>query len=213
MRNMYENLTVVEHPLVKHKLTRIRDKSVDPKEFRETLDEITMLLAYEVTRTFPLEECTVETPLMPYKGAKLPDVEPAVIVILRAALGFLPAMLKLLPNAKTGHIGMSRDHETLRPIHYYCKLPTALEKRETILLDPMLATGYSAVAAVDFLKQAGAKNIRFMCLIAAPEGVEVMRQHHPDVMIYTGALDEKLNEKGYIIPGIGDAGDRIFGTY
>ena len=209
---MGNNLTVVNHPLINHKLTRIRDKSVEPREFRETLDEITMLLAYEVTKSLRVEECVVQTPLMEYKGERLAGIEPAVIVILRAALGFLPAMLKLLPHAKTGHIGMSRDHETLRPIHYYCKLPTQLSEREIILLDPMLATGYSAVAAVDFLKQEGASNIRFMCLIASPEGVEVMREHHPDVMIYTAALDEKLNEKGYILPGIGDAGDRIFGT-
>lgn len=209
---MSSNIVVVNHPLINHKLTRIRDKSVGPKEFRETLEEITTLLAYEVTRDLPVQECIVETPLMPYKGEKLSGEDPALIVILRAALGFLPPMLRLLPTAKTGHIGMSRDHETLRPIQYYCKLPDQLDKREVILLDPMLATGYSAVAGVDFLKKAGATKIRFMCLIAAPEGVQVMKEHHPDVMIYTAALDDKLNEKGYIMPGIGDAGDRIFGT-
>ena len=205
-------LTVLNHPLINHKLTMIRDKEVQPKVFRETLEEITMLMAYEVTRDLPTEKYTVQTPLAPFEGEQLAGLDPAVIVILRAALGFLPAMLKLLPTAKTGHIGLARDHKTLRPVEYYCKLPSELDKREVILMDPMLATGYSAVAAVDFLKKAGATKIRFMCLIAAPEGVAVVQEHHPDVDIYTAALDECLNEKGYIMPGIGDAGDRIFGT-
>ena len=205
-------LTVLNHPLINHKLTMIRDKDVQPKVFRETLEEITMLMAYEVTRDLPTEKHTVQTPLAPFEGEQLAGLDPAVIVILRAALGFLPAMLKLLPTAKTGHIGLARDHRTLRPVEYYCKLPSELDKREVILMDPMLATGYSAVAAVDFLKKAGATKIRFMCLIAAPEGVAVVQEHHPDVDIYTAALDECLNEKGYIMPGIGDAGDRIFGT-
>lgn len=205
-------LTVLNHPLIKHKLTMIRDKDVPPKVFRETLEEITMLMAYEVTKNLPTEQYTVQTPLAPYTGERIAGIDPALVVILRAALGFLPAMLKLLPNAKTGHIGLARDHQTLRPVEYYCKLPGELDKREVILMDPMLATGYSAVAAVDFLKKAGAKKIRFMCLIAAPEGVAVLQERHPDVDIYTAALDECLNEKGYIMPGIGDAGDRIFGT-
>lgn len=205
-------LIILDHPLIKHKLTMIRDKDVSPKVFRETLEEITMLMAYEVTRDLPTEKHLVQTPLAMYEGEQLAGKDPAVIVILRAALGFLPAMLKVLPTARTGHIGLARDHKTLRPVEYYCKLPGELEQREVILMDPMLATGYSAVAAADFLKKAGAKKIRFMCLIAAPEGVAVLQSHHPDVAIYTAALDECLNEKGYIMPGIGDAGDRIFGT-
>jgi len=203
---------VIEHPLVQHKLTIVRDRQTGPKEFRELVEEIAMLLAYEVTRGFPLEEVEIETPVRRAKSKVVSGKKVAVIPILRAGLGMTAGVLRLLPTAKVGHIGVYRDPETLRPVAYYCKLPADLSDREIILVDPMLATGGSAVTGIDFLKERGANIIKFMCLIGAPEGVALVRERHPDVEIFLAAVDECLDEHGYIVPGLGDAGDRLYGT-
>lgn len=206
------NVVVFDHPLIKHKLTFIRDKNTGSKEFRELVTEVSTLMGYEVTRDFPLEEIEIETPLTKMKSQVIAGKKVGLIPILRAGLGMVDGMLNLLPAARVGHIGLYRDPETLKPVEYYCKLPQDIEERELIVLDPMLATGGSAVAAIDFLKNKGATNIRLVCLIAAPEGVKAVTDAHPDVDIYVAALDEKLNDHAYILPGLGDAGDRLFGT-
>ncbi len=203
---------VVDHPLVQHKLTKLRDKSTEPKEFRELLSEISSLMLYEVTRNLPTKEVEVETPLGIAKGKILNNKDLAIVPILRAGLVMAEGMLQILPSAKVGHIGLYRDPETLKPVQYYTKLPEDIDKREVIVVDPMLATGGSAIAAISILKTKGVKNIKFVCIISAPEGMEALKNSHPDVDIYTAAIDEKLNDHGYIIPGLGDAGDRLFGT-
>ena len=203
---------VFDHPLIQHKLTYIRDKSTGTKEFRELVDEVASLMAFEITRDLPLEEVEIETPVSVSKSNVLAGKKLGIIPILRAGLGMVEGMLKLIPAAKVGHVGLYRDPETLQPVEYYVKLPSDVEERDFIVVDPMLATGGSAVEAINSLKKRGAKNIKFMCLIASPEGVEVVKEAHPDVDIYIAALDEKLNEKGYIVPGLGDAGDRLYGT-
>lgn len=205
-------VVVFDHPLIKHKLTIIRDKNTGSKEFRELVTEVSLLMGYEVTRDFPLEEVEIETPLTKMKSEVISGKKVGLVPILRAGLGMVDGMLQLLPAAKVGHIGLYRDPETLKPVEYYCKLPQDIQDRELIVLDPMLATGGSAVAAIRFLKEKGANSIRLVCLIAAPEGVEAVVKNHPDVDIYVAALDEKLNEHAYIVPGLGDAGDRLFGT-
>ncbi len=203
---------VFEHPLIQHKLTIMRQKDTGCKEFRELLDEISMLMVYEVTRDFPTEEVEIETPICATKARTLAGKPIGIIPILRAGLGMVDGILQLVPNAKVGHIGLYRDPETLQPVEYYCKLPEDAEHRQLIVLDPMLATGGSASAAITFIKQRGCHNIRLVNLIAAPEGIAHVQKEHPDVNIYVAALDEKLNDHGYIIPGLGDAGDRLFGT-
>lgn len=205
-------LHVLDHPLIQHKLTYIRDKNTGTKEFRELVDEVAMLMAFEITRHLPLEEQIVETPVGKTKSNVLAGKKIGLIPILRAGLGMVDGMLRLLPAARVGHVGLYRDPETLQPVEYYIKLPSDIEDRELIVLDPMLATGGSANDAIESLKKRGAKNIKLMCLVGAPEGVELIKENHPDVDIYLGALDEKLDEKGYIVPGLGDAGDRLFGT-
>ncbi|HEX7714397.1 MAG TPA: uracil phosphoribosyltransferase [Bacillota bacterium] len=206
------NVFVINHPLIQHKLSIIRDQNTGAKEFRELVEEIAMLMAYEVTRNFPLEEIEVETPIATARCQVVSGKKVAVIPILRAGLGMTGGVLKLIPTAKVGHIGVYRDPETLQPIEYYCKLPPDIEERELILVDPMLATGGSAAAGIQFLKQRGATQIRLMCLIAAPEGIQNVQAKHPDVDIYVAAVDDRLNSHGYIVPGLGDAGDRLFGT-
>lgn len=206
------NVFILEHPLIQHKITYIRDKRTGTKQFRELVDEVSMLMAFEITRHLPLEETKVETPLTEAKAYVLSGKKIGLIPILRAGLGMVDGMLNLLPAAKVGHIGIYRDPETLQPVEYYIKLPTDISERELIVLDPMLATGGSANDAIDSLKKRGAKSIRLMCLVGAKEGVELIKKNHPDVDIYLGALDEKLDENGYIVPGLGDAGDRLFGT-
>jgi uracil phosphoribosyltransferase len=206
------NLCILDHPLIQHKLSLIRDENTSSKEFRSLVEEVAMLMAYEVTRDFPLEEVEVRTPVAPAKAKKIAGRKVALVPILRAGLGMVDGMLKLIPAAKVGHIGLYRDHETLKPVEYYCKMPTDVEERDIILIDPMLATGGSATAAIGFIKARGAKNIKLMCLIAAPEGIKAVQEAHPDVDIFVAAVDEKLNEHAYIVPGLGDAGDRLFGT-
>ncbi len=206
------NVKIVNHPLIQHKLTLIRDKSTGPKEFRELLEEVAMLMAYEITRDLPLADIEVETPLGTCHGHALAGKKIGVVPILRAGLGMLNGVLKLIPAAKVGHIGVYRDPETLHPVEYYCKMPTDLAERDIIIVDPMLATGGSSAAAIEMLKKRGATHIKLMCLVAAPEGVSLVNKEHPDVDIYVAAVDERLNEHGYILPGLGDAGDRIFGT-
>ena len=203
---------VMDHPLIAHKISYIRQENVGTKEFREVIGEIAQLMCYEATRDLKTEEVTIKTPLAEMKGRVLSGKKLAIIPILRAGLGMVDAMLSLIPAAKVGHIGLYRDPETLEPVEYYCKLPEDCEEREVFVVDPMLATGGSSSAAIRMLKEKGVKNIRFLCIIAAPEGLRRMREDHPDIDIYIGALDEKLNDHGYIIPGLGDAGDRIFGT-
>lgn len=205
-------VVVLDHPLIKHKLTFIRDKNTGSKEFRELVKEVSMLMAYEVTRDLSLEEIEVETPLTKTKSQVISGKKLGLIPILRAGLGMVDGMLSLLPAAKVGHIGLYRDPETLKPVEYYCKLPQDIEERDLIVLDPMLATGGSATAAIEFLKKRGSNHIKLVCLIAAPEGIEVVQNAHPDVDIYVANIDEKLNEDAYIVPGLGDAGDRLFGT-
>ena len=209
---MTEHCTVVDHPLVQHKLTLMRDKATSTSEFRRLLQEISLLLAYEVTRELPLKNERIETPVEPMEAPKLEGKKLALISILRAGNGLLDGMLDLIPSARVGFVGLYRDEETLKPVQYYCKLPGEMPDRLVIAVDPMLATGNSSAAAIDLIKEQGATNIRFMCLLAAPEGVARMKEAHPDVPIVTAALDEKLNELGYIVPGLGDAGDRMFGT-
>ncbi|ATP38967.1 uracil phosphoribosyltransferase [Solibacillus sp. R5-41] len=203
---------VFDHPLIQHKLTYIRDKNTGTKEFRELVDEVATLMAFEITRELPLEEIEIETPVTTAKAKVLSGKKMAIVPILRAGIGMVDGVLKLIPAAKVGHIGLYRDPVTLKPIEYYAKLPADVEERDFIIVDPMLATGGSAVEAINSLKKRGAKSIKFMCLIAAPEGVEEIQKYHNDVDIYIAALDEKLNDHGYIIPGLGDAGDRLFGT-
>ncbi|MFC7391863.1 uracil phosphoribosyltransferase [Scopulibacillus cellulosilyticus] len=205
-------VNVLDHPLIQHKLTYIRDYRTGTKAFRELVDEVATLMAFEITRNLPLEEIEVETPVCTAKAYQLAGKKLGIIPILRAGLGMVDGMLNLIPAAKVGHVGLYRDPETLKPVEYYCKLPSDIQERELIVVDPMLATGGSASAALTLLKQKGAVNMKLMCLIAAPEGVEQIKEDHPDVDIYLGALDEKLNDHGYIVPGLGDAGDRLFGT-
>jgi uracil phosphoribosyltransferase (EC 2.4.2.9) len=203
---------VFDHPLIQHKLTYIRDKNTGTKEFRELVEEISTLMAFEVTRDLPLEEIEIETPIAKTKAKVITGKKLGVVPILRAGMGMVDGILKLIPNAKVGHIGLYRDPETLKPVEYYVKLPSDVSERDFIVVDPMLATGGSACEAINAIKKRGAKHIIFMCLIAAPEGVEKLRNTHPDVDIYIAALDERLNDHGYIVPGLGDAGDRLFGT-
>ena len=203
---------VFDHPLIQHKLTYIRDKNTGTKEFRELVDEVATLMAFEITRDLPLEEIEIDTPVTAAKTKVLSGKKIAIVPILRAGIGMVDGVLKLIPAAKVGHIGLYRDPETLQPVEYYAKLPADVEERDFIIVDPMLATGGSAVEAINSLKKRGAKNIKFMCLIAAPEGVKAIQEAHEDVDIYIAALDEKLNDHGYIVPGLGDAGDRLFGT-
>lgn len=203
---------VLDHPLIQHKLTLIRDKSVGTKIFRETVNEISTLMAYEVSRDMPLENVTVETPIAKTVKKQLAGKKVAIIPILRAGLGMVDGILELIPAAKVGHIGMYRDETTLKPHEYFVKLPSDIDQRQLFVVDPMLATGGSAIMAIDALKKRGATNIKFVCLVAAPEGVKALQTKHPDIDIYTASLDEKLNEDGYIVPGLGDAGDRLFGT-
>lgn len=203
---------VLNHPFIKHKVTILRDESTGKKEFRELIEEIAMLLCYEATRNVKLEEKMVQTPLARCEGYQIDENNYAFIPILRAGLGMVDGVTRLMPNAKIGHIGVYRDEETLEPHKYYYKVPKYIEKREIFLLDPMLATGGSSSAAIQMIKDEGVKKINFLCIIAAPEGIKRIQKDHPDVQIYCATVDEKLNEKGYIVPGLGDAGDRIFGT-
>ena len=208
----FPNLTVVQHPLIEHKLAVLRDRNTSKKIFRELVEEITMLLAYEVTRDLPLEPVTIDTPLERTTARMVSGKKLVLVPILRAGLGMAEAMLKLMPSARVGHIGVYRDHETLRPVEYYFKIPSEPEARDFVVLDPMLATGGSAAAAVQLLKERGAARVRMVCLVAAPEGVRVLLERHPDVQVYAAALDRQLDAHGYILPGLGDAGDRLFGT-
>ena len=203
---------VFDHPLIQHKLSILRDKNTSVKEFRELVSEIAMLMCYEATRDLPLEEIEVETPVAPAKCRRIAGKKLAVVPILRAGLGMVDGMVSMMPNVKVGHIGLFRDPETKEPVKYYFKMPADIAERDVIVVDPMLATGGSASAAIDFLKEAGARHIKLMDIIAAPEGVEAMQKAHPDVDIYVAALDDHLNDHGYIVPGLGDAGDRLFGT-
>lgn len=203
---------VIDHPLIQHKLSLIRDIKTGPKEFRELLEEIAMLMAYEITRNLPLTEMDIETPVAKCRCKVLAGKKLAVVPILRAGLGMVSGVVRLIPAAKVGHIGVYRDPETLQPVEYYCKLPSDVADREIVIIDPMLATGGSAIAAMDMVKRKGGKHIKLMCLVAAPEGIRLINERHPDVEIYTAAVDERLNDHGYIVPGLGDAGDRIFGT-
>lgn len=202
---------VMNHPLIQHKVTLMRKKETGSKGFRQLLEEITMLMGYEITRDLPLEDVEIETPMQKMTGKQISGKKLVIVPILRAGLGMVQGMLNLIPTAKVGHIGLYRDPETKKPVEYYCKMPD-IDGRDFIIVDPMLATGGSAAAAITLLKQRGIKNIKFMCLVAAPEGVQCLNREHPDVKIYTAALDDKLNENCYILPGLGDAGDRIFGT-
>ena len=205
-------VVVMDHPLIQHKVGLIRRTETGTKDFRQTISEIAMLICYEATRELKLSDVEIETPICKATVKELKGKKMAIVPILRAGLGMVDGVLELIPAAKIGHIGLYRDPETLDPVEYYCKLPADCDEREVFVVDPMLATGGSAVAAIQMLKDKGCKNIHFMCIIAAPEGVKKMEEAHPDVDIYIGALDEKLNDHGYIVPGLGDAGDRIFGT-
>ena len=205
-------IMVFDHPLIQHKVSMMRDKNTTSKEFRDLAREVAMLMAFEVTRDMPTEDVEIETPICPTTVKMLAGKDVAIIPILRAGLGFVDGMLEIIPNAKIGHVGLYRDPVTHEPVEYYCKLPEDIDKRRVIIVDPMLATGGSAVAACDFVKSKGAKDISLMFLIAAPEGIDALTKAHPDVDIYIAAKDEKLNENAYIVPGLGDAGDRIFGT-
>jgi uracil phosphoribosyltransferase len=209
---MDENVFIFDHPLIQHKISLLRDKRTTTKEFRELVSEVAMLMAYEVTRDLPLKEVEIETPIAIARTKVLAGKKIALVPILRAGLGMVDGMLSLLPMAKVGHIGLYRDPKTLEPVEYYCKLPEDAAEREVVILDPMLATGGSASAAVSFLKKRGITNIKFMCLIAAPEGIKRLHTDHPDVPIFCAALDQRLNDHAYIVPGLGDAGDRLFGT-
>ncbi len=205
-------VTVIDHPLVQHKLSYLRDTKTGSKEFRELVSELAMLLTYEATRDLPLEETTVHTPVADAKCYVLAGKKLGIVPILRAGLGMVEGMMSLVPAAKVGHIGMYRDPDTLQPVDYYCKLPADASERDMLIVDPMLATGGSAVEGINVVKRAGCKNIKLVCLIAAPEGIEVVQKAHPDVDIFVASVDQCLNDHGYIVPGLGDAGDRLFGT-
>lgn len=205
-------VTVIDHPLVQHKLSYLRDTETGSKEFRELVSELAMLLTYEATRDLPLEETTVHTPVADAKCYVLAGKKLGIVPILRAGLGMVEGMMSLVPAAKVGHIGMYRDPDTLQPVDYYCKLPADASERDMLIVDPMLATGGSAVEGINVVKRAGCKNIKLVCLIAAPEGIQVVQKAHPDVDIFVASVDQCLNDHGYIVPGLGDAGDRLFGT-
>ena len=205
------HVQVTDHPLIQHKVTLMRMKETGSKDFRDLLVEITMLMGYEITRDLPLEDVEIETPITKMTGKQLSGKQLGIVPVLRAGLGMVQGLLNLIPTAKVGHIGLYRDPKTLKPVEYYCKLPD-VQDRDFIIVDPMLATGGSAAAAITMLKNRGIKNIKLMCLVAAPQGVQEINKQHPDVRIFVAALDDKLNENGYIVPGLGDAGDRIFGT-
>ncbi len=207
-----DKVMVFNHPLIQHKIGKIRMKETTSKEFRELVREVGLLMGFEVTRNLPLKDVEIETPLCKTTVKMLDGEDIAIVPILRAGLGFVDGILELVPNAKVGHIGLYRDPETHEPVEYYCKLPADIDKRRMIVIDPMLATGGSAVAAIDMIKKRGAKDICFMCLIAAPEGIKALTEAHPDVDVFVGAKDDHLNENAYIVPGLGDAGDRLFGT-
>ena len=209
---MHPNLTVLGHPLIQHKITLLRDKGTSTRDFKQLVNEIAMLMAYEVTKDLPTEPVVVDTPLERMEGRQVAGKKLTLVPILRAGLGMVDGIAQLIPSARVGHIGLYRNHDTLQPVDYYFKIPAGEEARDFFVLDPMLATGGSAVAAVAALKQAGARRIRFLCLVAAPEGVSRMQGSHPDVPVFAAALDRQLNENGYILPGLGDAGDRLFGT-
>lgn len=209
---MSENVTIFDHPLIQHKLSILRDKKTSSKDFRALIHEISMLMCYEVTRDLPLEEVEVETPICKTVGKHISGKKLAIVPILRAGLGMVDAISELIPSARIGHIGLYRDEKTLTPVEYYCKLPKDIGERDVIVVDPMLATGGSAIDAVAQIKLRKPRSIRFMGIIAAPEGIAAFEKVHPDVRVYCAALDEKLNDVGYIVPGLGDAGDRIFGT-
>lgn len=203
---------VLDHPLIQHKLTIIREKNCGTKVFREMVNEISTLMAYEVSRDMPLKDIQIETPIAKSTQKTLAGKKVAIVPILRAGLGMVDGFLNMIPAAKVGHVGMYRDEKTLKPVEYFVKLPSDISQRQLFVVDPMLATGGSAIMAMDMLKKRGASNIKFMCLVAAPEGVKALRDAHPDIDVYTAALDDHLNEDGYIVPGLGDAGDRLFGT-
>ncbi|ASW44064.1 uracil phosphoribosyltransferase [Clostridium isatidis] len=205
-------VTEIKHPLISHKLAIIRSKDTGSKDFREIVEELSMLMAYEVTRNLSTEEVEIETPICKAKCRMLSGKKMAIVPILRAGLGMVDGMLRLIPAAKVGHIGLYRNEETLQPVEYFCKLPQDIAERDVIVVDPMLATGGSSADALTMLKKRGAKNLRLMCLVGAPEGIKYVQEQHPDVDIYLAEIDEKLNENGYIVPGLGDAGDRLFGT-
>lgn len=205
-------VTVTEHPLIQHKLTLLREASTSSKDFRQLLTEITMLMGYELTRNLPIQDKIIETPMGRTVGKEMAGKKPVIVPVLRAGLGMVDGLLNLIPGARVGHIGLYRDPETLEPVEYYCKLPKEISDREVIIVDPMLATGGSLAAAVNFVKQRGATSVRALCLLAAPEGLEAFQKAHPDVDLYVSCIDEKLDEHAYIVPGLGDAGDRIFGT-
>ena len=207
-----ENITICDHPMIKHKLSIIRQKTTGTNEFRTIIEEIAMMIGYEALKDMPLEDVEIETPLETAMCPMIAGKKPAIVPILRAGLGMVSGMLRLMPAAKVGHIGMYRDEETLEPHEYFCKLPALIEQRAVYVVDPMLATGGSAVEAINFIKQRGGKDIYFLCIVAAPEGLEKLHAAHPDVKIFVGNLDRELNDKGYICPGLGDCGDRIFGT-
>lgn len=207
-----ENVYIMDHPLIQHKIGYIRRTDTGTKSFRETISEIATLICYEATRDLQLSDVKIQTPICETTVKELKGKKMAIVPILRAGLGMVDGMLTLIPAAKIGHIGLYRDPKTLKPVEYYCKLPADCAEREVFVVDPMLATGGSSIAAIQMLKERGCKNIRFLCIIAAPEGVKAMQEAHPDVDMYIGSLDEKLNDHGYIVPGLGDAGDRIFGT-
>jgi uracil phosphoribosyltransferase len=207
-----KHVVVLDHPLIQHKLTMLRDKKTDVKDFRELVDELSNLMAYEVTRDIELKEINIETPIAKTKGRVISGKKVAIIAILRAGLGMVDGILKLIPSAKVGHVGMYRDPETLMPVSYYAKLPKDIDKRDIIVVDPMLATGGTAVATIEYVKKHTKSSIKFMCLVAAPEGIKAIQDKFPDIAIFTATIDEGLNSHAYIVPGLGDAGDRLFGT-
>lgn len=209
---IYKNVTVMDHPLIIHKISKMRDETVSSKEFREYVNEISMLMGYEVTRNLPMKDVEIKTPIAVAKTKIIAGKKLALVPILRAGLGMVDGMLKIMPNARVGHIGMYRDHVTLQAVPYFCKLPEDIATRDVVVVDPMLATGVSGDDAIKTLKEKGVKNIKFVCIVAAPQGIKILAEKHPDIEIYCGIVDDTLNEHGYIVPGLGDAGDRIFGT-